>query len=149
VTSKHDDHDPAGHHYAHAHHEDGSGEDHAHAPPPGTRWGWRMEARIDRDHWLSGLRPCSGAILVLVFATAQGLFRVGAGSAVDDGVRNPHHRCDDCTVAVMGRDTASRLAAARSRHGALAIRGVEVAAITGFRVLRLLGERTHDWITNA
>jgi nickel/cobalt transporter (NicO) family protein len=147
VTSKHDDHDhddhdPAGHRHAHAHHEDTCGEDHTHAPPPqelGGAGGWRrgLTAIV-----AVGLRPCSGAILVLVFAMAQGLFWVGAGSALVMGLGTFITVATIATVAVTARDTASRLAAARSRHGALAIRGIEVAAaaaIAGFGVLLLCG----------
>jgi nickel/cobalt transporter (NicO) family protein len=154
VTSRHDDHDhddhshgipsspPAGHRHPHAGHEDACCEDHTHAPPLrelGGAGGWRrgLTAIV-----AVGLRPCSGAILVLVFAMAQGLFWVGAGSALVMGLGTFITVATIATIAVMARDTASRLAAARSRHGALAIRGIEVAAaavITGFGVLLLCG----------
>ncbi len=155
VTSKRGDHDHDDHHHPHrihspsagirhaqAHHHDACGEDHAHAPPPaelGGAGGWRrgLTAIV-----AVGLRPCSGAILVLVFAMAQGLFWVGAGSALVMGLGTFITVATIATIAVMARDTASRLAAARSRHGALAIRGIEVAAaavITGFGVLLLCG----------
>jgi nickel/cobalt transporter (NicO) family protein len=156
VRSKHDDcdHDgydrglgilsppPADDRHAHAHHEETCGEDHAHAPPLrelAGAGGWRrgLTAIV-----AVGMRPCSGAILVLVFAMAQGLFWVGAGSALVMGLGTFITVATIATVAVMARDTASRLAAARSRHGALAIRGIEVAAaavITAFGVLLLCG----------
>lgn len=154
VTSKHDDHEhddhghgihsppPAVHRHAHAHHGKACGDDHAHAPPPeelGGAGGWRrgLTAIV-----AVGLRPCSGAILVLVFAMAQGLFWVGAGSALVMGLGTFITVATIATVAVMARDTASRLVATRSRHGTLAIRGIEVAAaavITGFGVLLLGG----------
>jgi nickel/cobalt transporter (NicO) family protein len=150
VTPRHDDHDHddvhspqmPGPRHAHAHHEDACGEDHAHAPRPqelGGAGGWRrgLTAIV-----AVGLRPCSGAILVLVFAMAQGLFWVGAGSALVMGLGTFIAVATIATIAVMARDAASRLAAARWRHGALAIRGIEVAAaavITGFGVLLLCG----------
>jgi ABC-type nickel/cobalt efflux system permease component RcnA len=130
------------HGHDHPHHEDGCAWGHAHAPPPeelGGAGGWRrgLAAIV-----AVGLRPCSGAILVLVFAMAQGLFWVGAGSALMMGLGTFVTVATIATVAVMARATASRLAAARPRHGALAIRGVEVAAaalITVFGVLLLCG----------
>jgi nickel/cobalt transporter (NicO) family protein len=154
VTSRHDGHDhddhshgipsspPAGHRHAHARHEDACCEDHAHAPPLrelGGAGGWRrgLTAIV-----AVGLRPCSGAILVLVFAMAQGLFWLGAGSALVMGLGTFITVATIAAIAAMARDKASRLAAARSRHGALAIRGIEVAAaavITGFGVLLLCG----------
>lgn len=76
-----------GHDHGHHHHHDhgagcSHGHDHAHMPTP-------AEIRAARD-WKAmaamilsvGLRPCSGAILVLLFALTQGAFTVGALSAV-------------------------------------------------------------------
>jgi nickel/cobalt transporter (NicO) family protein len=133
---------PARHGHAHADRECACGAGHIHAPPLeelGGVGGWRrgLTAIV-----AVGLRPCSGAILVLVLAMAQGLFWVGAGSALAMGLGTFITVATIATVAVMARDTASRLAAARSRHGALAMRGIEVAAaaaITGFGVLLLCG----------
>lgn len=71
-------------HHDHAHeHENGHHHhDHAHMPTPAemrrARGGREMAAMI-----LSvGLRPCSGAILVLLFAVTQGAFLIGAASAL-------------------------------------------------------------------
>jgi len=151
TMAKHDDHDhihdvhslrQAGHGHTHSHHKDACACDHAHAPPPeelGGAGGWRrgLAAIV-----AVGLRPCSGAILVLVFAMAQGLFWVGAGSAFMMGLGTFITVATIATIAVAARDMASRLATARPRHGALAIRGIEVAAaalITGFGALLLSG----------
>ena len=151
TTAKHDDHDPihdvhslrqAGHGHAHSHHKDACACDHAHAPSPeelGGAGGWRrgLAAIV-----AVGLRPCSGAILVLVFAMAQGLFWVGVGSAFMMGLGTFITVATIATIAVAARDVASRLATARPRHGVLAIRGIEVAAaalITGFGALLLCG----------
>src|SRR5262249_25509593 len=62
------------HRHHHAHDEDASAWGHAHAPEPeelAGPGGWKrgLSAIV-----AVGLRPCSGAILVLVFALAQGLF---------------------------------------------------------------------------
>ena len=63
----------AHHHHHHADDEDASAWGHAHAPEPeelAGPGGWKrgLSAIV-----AVGLRPCSGAILVLVFALAQGL----------------------------------------------------------------------------
>jgi nickel/cobalt exporter len=89
-----------------------------------------------------GLRPCSGAILVLVFALAQGLFWVGAGSAFVMGLGTFITVATVATVTVVARDAAGRLARVRPGYGVLVMRGVEVAAaalITAFGVLLLCG----------
>jgi nickel/cobalt exporter len=115
---------------------------HAHAPEPselGGADGWKrgLAAIV-----AIGLRPCSGAILVLVFALAQGLFWVGAGSAFVMGLGTFITVATVATVTVVARDAAGRLARARSEYGVLAMRGVEVAAaalITAFGALLLGG----------
>ena len=73
-----------GHHHHHDHghhhdHDDASAWGHAHGPEPDELagpGGWQrgLSAIV-----AVGLRPCSGAILVLVFALAQGLFAAGEG----------------------------------------------------------------------
>jgi nickel/cobalt exporter len=141
----HDHHMHRGHDHSdhdHSDHEDACAWGHAHAPKPeelAGAGGWR---RGFAAIVAVGLRPCSGAILVLVFAMAQGLFWVGAGSALMMGLGTFITVATIATIAVMARATASRLAAVRPRHGTLAIRGIEVAAaalITVFGVLLLCG----------
>ena len=66
---------------------------HAHGPEPeelaGPGGWWRGLSAIVAV----GLRPCSGAILVLVFALAQGLFWAGVASTYRDGTRHRDHGC--------------------------------------------------------
>jgi nickel/cobalt transporter (NicO) family protein len=126
----------------HSHAEDHFACGHAHAPEPselGGADGWKrgLAAIV-----AIGLRPCSGAILVLVFALAQGLFWVGAGSAFVMGLGTFITVATVATVTVVARDAAGRLARARSGYGVLAMRGVEVVAaalITAFGALLLCG----------
>lgn len=139
----------ANHRHEHSHHahdhsdqDDACGCGHTHGPQLeelGGTGGWsRGLATIIA----TGSRPCSGAILVLVFAMAQGLFWLGAGSALVMGLGTFLTVATIATVAVMARATASHLATARSRHGTLAMRGIEVAAaalITVFGVMLLCG----------
>jgi nickel/cobalt transporter (NicO) family protein len=75
-----------------------------------------------------GLRPCSGAILVLVFALAQGLFWVGAASTFVMGLGTFITVALIATIAVSARSWASRMADARSGYGNLAMRGIEAGA---------------------
>jgi ABC-type nickel/cobalt efflux system permease component RcnA len=114
----HHHHDTHGHHGQDHHHDDDHGRAHAHhhhghdhvhdehcghshgptpselAGPGGWRRGFAAILTV-------GIRPCSGAILVLVFALAQGLFWAGI---------------------------AARLSAGRDGGGALFMRGIEFGA---------------------
>jgi nickel/cobalt transporter (NicO) family protein len=135
-------HHSADHGHDHSHAKDRSACGHAHAPEPselGGADGWKrgLTAIV-----AIGLRPCSGAILVLVFALAQGLFWVGAGSAFVMGLGTFATVATVATITVLARDAAGRLASARPGYGALAMRGVEAAAaalITAFGVFLLCG----------
>jgi nickel/cobalt exporter len=88
------------------------------------------------------LRPCSGAILVLVFALAQGLFWAGVGATLVMGLGTFITVAVIATVAVGARDLAARLAAHRGGAGVLAMRGLEMLAallVLAFGVLLLTG----------
>jgi nickel/cobalt exporter len=138
------------HDHAHEHsHDHGHGNacGHSHSPPPeelGGAGGWsRGLAAIVA----TGSRPCSGALLVLVFAMAQGLFWLGAGAALMMGLGTFITVATIATGAVMARATASRLAATGPRHATLAIRGIEVLAagiITVFGVMLLCGYMVNE-----
>jgi nickel/cobalt exporter len=155
----HRDHDhDHGHHHPHEHDAScahGPGEDdasawgHAHAPEPqqlAGPGGWRrgLSAIV-----AVGLRPCSGAILVLVFALAQGLFWVGVGATVLMALGTFITVAVIATLAVGARAWAKRVAAHRSGYGTLAMRGIEVGAalvITAFGALLLAGYMINERI---
>jgi nickel/cobalt exporter len=89
-----------------------------------------------------GLRPCSGAILVLVFALAQGLFWAGVVATFVMGFGTAITVAVIATVAVGAKAWAGRFAGARSGYGMLAMRGIEVGAaavILAFGALLLTG----------
>ena len=75
-----------------------------------------------------GLRPCSGAIIVLVFALAQGLFWIGVASTFVMGLGTAITVAAVATLAVAARGFAGRLAQAKPGAGMLLLRGVETAA---------------------
>jgi nickel/cobalt exporter len=135
----HAHHDHTHHHHHHVHDENCGC---AHGPDPeilAGRGGWRrgLSAVIG-----VGLRPCSGAILVLVFAMAQGLFWAGVASTLVMGLGTAITVTAIATLAVSAKDVAARLAATRSGGGVLVMRGLEVAAaalVLCFGVLLLLG----------
>jgi nickel/cobalt transporter (NicO) family protein len=149
-----------GHDYAHAH-DRAHGHDHAHghphehagegdALPWGHAHGPEPQELAGPGGWLRGLsaivavglRPCSGAILVLVFALAQGLFWAGIASTFVMGLGTAITVAAIATLAVAAKAVAKRFAAARVGYGTLVLRGVEVGAalvVTAFGVLLLTG----------
>jgi nickel/cobalt exporter len=139
VRGSHGDHD---HGHSHHDHDDASAWGHAHAPEPqelAGPGGWRrgLTAIV-----AVGLRPCSGAILVLVFALAQGLFWVGAASTFVMGLGTFITVAAIASIAVGARSWAQRIAGSRSSYGILAMRGIETGAavvIIAFGALLLGG----------
>lgn len=127
TSGRHHHHDH-GHHHHHDHASEGSAWSHAHAPEPQDLGG---------AHWLKrglsavvavGLRPCSGAIIVLVFAFAQGLFWVGVASTFAMGFGTAVTVALIATLAVGARGLAGRLAKSKPGSGMLLLRGLEVIA---------------------
>src|SRR5262249_33244740 len=113
---------PHSHNDAHAHghgadhnhaHDQDDGESvlpwgHAHGPEPeelAGPGGWRrgLSAIV-----AVGLRPCSGAIIVLVFALAQGLFWAGVASTFVMGIGTAITVAAIATLAVGARAVAKR-----------------------------------------
>jgi len=140
-------HDHAHHAHGGAHHhgdahEDASAWGHAHAPEPeelAGPGGWQrgLSAIV-----AVGLRPCSGAILVLVFALAQGLFWTGVVSTFVMAVGTAVTVAAIASLAVAARGWAGHVAKTRSGYGMLAMRAIEVGAavvIIAFGTLLLTG----------
>jgi ABC-type nickel/cobalt efflux system permease component RcnA len=139
-------HDHHGYDHAHHHHhhddDHASAWGHAHAPEPDELagpGGWRrgLAAIV-----AVGLRPCSGAILVLVFALAQGLFWAGAAATFVMGLGTAITVAAIATLAVGAKSLARRFASSRAGYGMLALRGVEVGAavlVLAFGTLLLAG----------
>ncbi|WP_253592830.1 nickel/cobalt transporter [Bradyrhizobium elkanii] len=128
----HDDH---GHHHDHGHehghdaqhvHDEHCG--HSHGPTPAELagpGGWRRGLGAILT---VGIRPCSGAILVLVFALAQGLFWAGIAATFVMGLGTAITVAAIALVAVLARGVAERLSAARDGGGMVIMRGLEFAA---------------------
>src|SRR5207302_11228230 len=75
-----------------------------------------------------GWRPCSGAILVLVFALAQGLFWAGIAATFVMGLGTAITVAIIAVIAVSAKDLARRLSAGREGGGARVMRGVGLPA---------------------
>jgi nickel/cobalt transporter (NicO) family protein len=117
---------------------------HMHMPDPAQLSGpfsWRPAAGTVIA---AGARPCSGAILVLVFAMAQGLFAAGVAAAFAMAIGTAVATGALAWVAVFAKSTAMRLAAGENSRLALVARGFEFAAalaVLTFGVALLFGAR--------
>jgi ABC-type nickel/cobalt efflux system permease component RcnA len=138
----HHDHDhshdgPHDHaHHDHAHHDHGHDHvhvhdehcGHSHGPMPGELAGPGGWSRGLSAIFAVGLRPCSGAILVLVFALAQGLFWAGIAATFVMGLGTAITVAAIAVLAVTAKGIAHRISGASDGRGALVMRGIEFAA---------------------
>jgi nickel/cobalt exporter len=132
----------AGHDHAHAHEPDVLPWGHAHGPEPeqlGGAGGWKrgLSATV-----AVGLRPCSGAIILLVFALSQGLFWAGVVSTFVMGMGTAITVAAIATIAVSAKAFARRFATHKAGYGGVMVRGMEVGAaalVLVFGVLLLAG----------
>jgi ABC-type nickel/cobalt efflux system permease component RcnA len=133
VPHRHDhSHAPVGGH-AHSHlrqddhvHDEHCG--HSHGPLPEQLAGAGGWGRGLGTIFAVGLRPCSGAILVLVFALAQGLFWAGIAATFAMGIGTAVTVATIAIVAVSARGIAQRLSGSKEGRGTLIMRGLEFGA---------------------
>jgi ABC-type nickel/cobalt efflux system permease component RcnA len=137
AAATHHHHYRRGHDHDHHHHDDhrdhgGHVHDehcgHSHGPVPSELagpGGWRRGLGAI---FAVGLRPCSGAILVLVFALAQGMFWAGIAATFVMGFGTAITVATIAVIAVSAKDLARRLSAGGEGGGALIMRGVEFGA---------------------
>ncbi len=121
-----------GHHHDHAHdhgHDHGSHVGHAHIPEPKDLtgpWSWRRSIAIAAA---VGIRPCSGAIILLIFALTQGMlwagiagtFAMALGTAITVAVL--------AVLAVGTRQLAERASGERAGRIIEAAAGIGGAAL--------------------
>ncbi|MGC2774346.1 MAG: nickel/cobalt transporter [Bradyrhizobium sp.] len=145
----HDGHDHHGHdHHGHDHHHDHAhayavahdhvhhdhvhdadcGCGHSHGPAPSELAGPGGWQRGFQAIFAAGIRPCSGAILVLVFALAQGLFWAGVAATFVMGLGTAITVATIAVLAVAAKDVARRLSGGREGGGVLIMRGLEFGA---------------------
>jgi nickel/cobalt exporter len=138
----------------HEHHDHGHVHDahcgHSHGPEPtqlAGPGGWR---RGFGAVLTVGIRPCSGAILVLVFALAQGLFWAGIAATFVMGLGTAITVATIAVIALSAKGLAQRMAAGRDGNGALIMRGIEFGAaalVLVFGVGLLLGYIAAERVT--
>jgi nickel/cobalt exporter len=140
----HEDHARHGceHDHTHAHEPDVLPWGHAHGPEPeelGGVGGWKrgLSATV-----AVGLRPCSGAIILLVFALSQGLFWAGVVSTFVMGMGTAITVAAIATIAVSAKAFARRFATHEIGYGGVLVRCLEVGAaalVLVFGILLLAG----------
>ena len=121
-------HDRHGHQdHGHAHdHDEHCG--HFHAPDPATLgkdFSWRAALTTVA---VAGARPCSGAILVLVFALAQGIFLVGVWSVLAMSLGTAITTGALAAMAVLAKGVALKFAGGDHARGRALVSGLEVLA---------------------
>jgi nickel/cobalt transporter (NicO) family protein len=133
------DHD---HTHCHDHEPDVLPWGHAHGPEPqdlAGPGGWKrgLSAII-----AVGLRPCSGAIILLVFALSQGLFWAGVASTFVMGLGTALTVAAIATLAVSAKAFVRRFATDGIGYGTVVLRSLEVGAaalVLVFGILLLAG----------
>ncbi|MGZ5875125.1 MAG: nickel/cobalt transporter [Bradyrhizobium sp.] len=137
------EHDDPGHaHDAHCGHSHGP-EPTQLSGPGGWRRGFSAVLTV-------GIRPCSGAILVLVFALAQGLFWAGIAATLVMGLGTAITVATIAVIAVSAKGLALGMSAGREGRGALLMRGIEFGAaglVLLFGVGLLLGYIAAERVT--
>jgi nickel/cobalt exporter len=110
--------------------ETAEGDDcgHLHAPDPrtlGAGFSWRAALSTVVA---AGARPCSGSLLILVFALAQGLFVVGVAAVAAVSVGTAITTGALASLAVFAKGLAVKFVAGEDTRVALVARGCELAA---------------------
>jgi nickel/cobalt transporter (NicO) family protein len=127
-------HDHGHHHHddVHVHHDHDHIHDehcgHVHGPVPSELAGPGGWSRGLGAIVTVGIRPCSGAILVLVFALAQGLFWAGIAATFVMGLGTAITVAAIAVIAAAAKDWARRLSGGRDGGGTLIMRGIEFGA---------------------
>jgi nickel/cobalt transporter (NicO) family protein len=109
--------------------------DHVHLPPPealGRLTRWRELCGVVVA---AGIRPCSGAVVVLVFALSQGLFPAGIAATLAMALGTALTTGVIASLAVFAKGLALRIAGGRGAAGAVAMAGVELLAAAFVLVL--------------
>jgi nickel/cobalt exporter len=108
--------------------DEGDACGHMHAPDPrllGAGFSWRAALSTVVA---AGARPCSGSLLILVFALAQGLFFAGVAAVAAVSLGTAITTGALATLAVFAKGLAVKLARGEDSRVALVARGFEFAA---------------------
>jgi nickel/cobalt transporter (NicO) family protein len=142
-SNHHEDHDgDHGHDHDHASggandHEGHCDHGHVHAPAPALDVARTPVARVWSTIMAVGIRPCSGAIIVLVFALSQGLFLAGIAATFVMALGTGLTVAAIATLAVSARGVAVRIAGVDSPLTARLVKVAEIAAAAAILLLGL------------
>jgi ABC-type nickel/cobalt efflux system permease component RcnA len=118
------------------HHEHGAGCGHAHIPLPAAVASatsvWQMASIV----FAVGIRPCSGAVLVLVYANIIGLFLVGIGATFAMALGTAITVSALAILTLVSKGLAVRLVGETSPRLAL---GFRILAVLGSGLIILIG----------
>lgn len=136
------DHDHHHHHHEghdHHHNDENCGCGHAHAPSPEQADKASGGLKAAAAAILSvGLRPCTGALIVLVFALAQGLFWAGILSALAMGVGTAITVTTLMFIAVGTRQATLSFAGGNTRLASLMLNSVQLLGAVAVLALGLI-----------
>ena len=128
-----------GHDHNDHHHDHDCGCGHAHVPAPEQVAGPLNWRRAWSAILAVGLRPCSGALIVLVFALSQGFFMADVASALAMGLGTGLTVAARACLAVAAGGAATRLGGRMSSAGAAWLRyGIEALAATAVLLLGVM-----------
>ncbi|MCP8937346.1 nickel/cobalt transporter [Alsobacter sp. SYSU M60028] len=99
---------------------------HLHIPGPAAKAGSRRAAL--GAVFAAGMRPCSGAIIVLVFALSQRAFGLGVAATLAMAMGTALTTGGLAALAVLFKGAALRLATGRGRVGAWVVATIELGA---------------------
>jgi ABC-type nickel/cobalt efflux system permease component RcnA len=123
-------------HYGHNHGDDDHHHDHAHVVMPAqTGGGWREQLGVVLA---VGMRPCSGALIVLAFALSQGLLAAGIVAVLLMGLGTAITTGTLAALAVGAKGIARRLAGADNPVTAAILWWVELFAAIAVLVFGLV-----------
>jgi nickel/cobalt exporter len=127
------------HTHPHDHQHLETGEHLHHAVGPGDlRANWREQLGVVLA---VGLRPCSGALVVMVFALSQGLLAAGVVAVLLMGLGTAITVAVLASLAVMAKELAGRIGGANSSLGVLILWWAELVgaiAVFAFGILLLI-----------
>jgi len=133
----HHQHDHGHHGHGHHHHDHDIGHDgicstcgHAHAPTPDMIQGRLTLGRAFSIIMAVGLRPCSGALVVLGFALSLEMIAAGIASTLAMALGTGITVAVLASLAVSSKDVAVRLFGNGSRTSTLIYRSVEIGGAT-------------------
>jgi ABC-type nickel/cobalt efflux system permease component RcnA len=109
---------------------------HFHIPGPDAVMGWsRRDAAA--AVFAAGLRPCSGALLILVLTLSQGVFWAGIVAVAAMSAGTALTTAGVAAIAVFFKGTAVRLASGRGSLALWLVRSLEVLAALAVMLLGL------------